>query len=124
MIAATAELKGLRVLVVEDQSILAMAMEGNLHDLGCEVVGPVGRLTAALQLASEEALDAAILDVDLAGTKVFPVAAALQRRGIPFMFLTGFAGATLPAEWRGSLCFGKPLDREDLEKFLRSLSQR
>ncbi len=118
------ESKGLRILLVEDQAMIAMAMEQHLRDLGCAVVGPVARLDAALLLARQEELDAAILDVDLGGIKVYPVAEALRARSIPFMFLTGYSGSTLPVEWHAYLCFGKPFGRDELERFISSLPGR
>jgi CheY-like chemotaxis protein len=79
---------GRRVLVVEDEFLVSLATTDLLESLGCVIVGPAPGLSAALQLAQSEALDAAILDVDLAGKKVWPVAERLQRRSVPFLFLS------------------------------------
>jgi len=79
-----------RILVVEDETILAMMLEDVLLDEGYSVVGPFARVAAALQAAELEALDAALLDVNLAGEMVFPVAEMLARRGIPFLLVTGY----------------------------------
>ena len=79
-----------RILVVEDETILAMMVEDVLLDEGYSVVGPFARVAAALQAAELEALDAALLDVNLAGEMVFPVAEMLARRGIPFLLVTGY----------------------------------
>lgn len=79
-----------RILLVEDETILAMAMEDFLQDAGFSVVGPFGCLKDALQAAEDETLDAALLDVNLAGELVFPVATALERRGVPFLLLSGY----------------------------------
>jgi CheY-like chemotaxis protein len=113
---------GLRVLVVEDQMIVAMEIEGMLRALGCVVLGPVGTLELAVRLGREETLDAAILDVSLDGETIFPVAEELQRRGIPFIFATGYGESILPEKWRGQLHLGKPFNREQLEKLIRSIS--
>jgi DNA-binding response OmpR family regulator len=78
-----------RILVVEDEMFIAVLIEEVLQKLGFVVVGPVGRLDAALRLASREALDGAILDVTIRGGLVFPVAETLLARGMPFVLATG-----------------------------------
>lgn len=82
-------IKGMRVLVVEDEFLVALGLEDHLRTLGCVVVGPAGSLAAAMQAAAYEAVDAAILDICLAGERVFPAAAILHDRGIPFLFCSG-----------------------------------
>jgi DNA-binding response OmpR family regulator len=119
-----ASLAGLRVLIVEDEMIIALEIESMLRALGCEVVGPVGTLKSALRLAHTEALDAAVLDVNLHGEKVFPVADELQARGIPFLFATGYGAWTMPEEWRAPCRLAKPFRCEELEKQMRSISGR
>lgn len=79
-----------RILVVEDETILAMMVEDALLDEGYSVVGPFARVAPALLAAELEALDAALLDVNVAGEMVFPVAEMLARRGIPFLLMTGY----------------------------------
>jgi DNA-binding response OmpR family regulator len=86
-------LAGKRVLVVEDEMLLALDLEEGLREAGCEVVGPAGNLRMALALARSEILDAAILDVNLAGETVFPVAQILADSDVPFVFATAYAGA-------------------------------
>lgn len=113
---------GLRVLLVEDVMIIAMEFEDVLGTLGCVVSGPVGRLSAALRMAQEGAFDIAILDVNLDGEMVFPVAAALRERGIPFAFSTGYGDSSLPPEWRDAPHLGKPVRYEDLIRFLKRAS--
>jgi len=119
---ATNDLKGLRVLLVEDQMIVAMQIEDMLHAAGCEVVGPVGTLQAATALAHEAALDAAVLDVNLDGDKVYPVAEELQARGIPFILATGYGESTLLAKWRDQPRLSKPFLRDHLEQLLRNVA--
>lgn len=114
-----ASLRGLRVLIVEDQMVVAMDIEDALSGLGCAVVGPVGQLDAAVSAAGEEELDAAILDIDINGQPSFPVADKLKARGIPFMFSTGYGGTSLPEQWRGQPRLGKPFRRAELEELLR-----
>src|SRR5215213_151250 len=80
------ELKGLRILVVEDEAAISLLLEDMLLDFGCEVIGPAARLSAALEAVSRESLDIAILDVNVAGEPIYPVAEALDARKIPFVF--------------------------------------
>ena len=82
-------MKGLRVLIAEDNLFAAMELEKVLVDLGYEPVGPVARLEEALRLAQQETLDAALLDVDLRGELVFAVAEELERRRVPVIFASG-----------------------------------
>lgn len=86
-------LAGKRVLIVEDEPILAMALEDMLIALGCEIVGPASRLQPALRLAAETELDAAILDINLHGEHSHPVADVLCGRGVPLLFATGYGAA-------------------------------
>lgn len=79
-----------RVLLVEDEAVIAFAVEDILLDLGCEVVGPAFRLEDAIALAGAETIDAAILDVNLNDQRSYAVADELKRRGIPFLFATGY----------------------------------
>lgn len=112
------------MLLVEDQMIVAMQIEDMLRAAGCEVVGPAGTLQAAIALAHEEGLDAAVLDVNLDGEKVYPAAEELQARGIPFIFATGYGESTLPEKWRDQPRLSKPFRREQLEQLLRSVASR
>jgi CheY-like chemotaxis protein len=79
-----------RALLVEDESIIAMLVEDMLDDLGYEVVGPAGEVGRAVELAEREALDVAVLDIDLNGEAAWPVADALAARGVPFVIMTGY----------------------------------
>src|SRR3954452_13708464 len=82
-----------RVLVVEDEAMIAMLVEDMVLDFGSEVVGPAARMDEAIRLARHAELDAAILDINVGGTVVFPVADVLRERGIPFIFATGYGAA-------------------------------
>ena len=83
-------LLGRRVLIVEDQALLALEMQFAFEDEGAEVLGPALTLEAARAVAlADEPIDAAVLDVDLIGHEVYPVAALLQKRGVPLLFHTG-----------------------------------
>lgn len=105
----TDALSGRRILVVEDESLVAMLLETILSDMGCAVVGPVSNIGDGLQaVAGETALDAALLDVNVAGQEVFPIAEALKARGVPFVFSTGYGESGLPEHWRGHPTVQKP----------------
>lgn len=117
-------LQGVRVLLVENQMIVAMQIEDMLRAAGCDVVGPVDTLQAAITLAHEEALDAVVLDVNLDGEKVYPAAEELQARGIPFILATGYGESTLPEKWRDQPRLSKPFRREQLEQLLSSVVRR
>lgn len=82
-------LQGRNILVVEDESLIALVLMDALEEAGANVVGPCYTLAECLRLANTEVIDAAILDVDLAGQDVFPAADTLRGRGIPFIFHTG-----------------------------------
>lgn len=100
---------GRRVLIVEDESLVAMLLETILSDMGCDVIGPEANVDDGLRIASGTGeLDAALLDVNVAGQEVFPVAEALKARGVPFVFSTGYGEAGLPEHWRGNPTVQKP----------------
>jgi len=108
-------LKGVRILVVEDNFLAAEVVRDLLESGGCSVVGPVGRIADALRLAENEALDGAILDVNLNGERCFPIALALRQRGVPFVFLTGYDDeAIIPVELRPARRLGKPVSGPQL----------
>lgn len=111
----TPGLHGLRILVVEDTLLVAEMIEDALHDLGCDVIGPAPRLQRGLALAGEAGLDGALLDVNLAGERCFPIADALAERGVPFAFLTGYGDAGIPPEYQRVPRLAKPFDLRSLE---------
>ena len=114
------DLAGLRVLVVEDEMLIAAEMEATLEDLGCEVVGPYGRIDQALEAVKTMTVDAAILDVNVRGEMVFPVAEALRVQGVPMVFCTGYADLqTIPEPLQGQVRLSKPCAAATVEKALR-----
>jgi CheY-like chemotaxis protein len=119
--ADTSALVGRRILVVEDEMMIAMLVEDMLAELGCSVVGPAHALDAALDLArTEEGIDAALLDVNLGGQPVFAVADALREKGVPAIFSTGYGDAGLRDVDRGSQVLQKPFRAGDLAKALNA----
>jgi CheY-like chemotaxis protein len=113
-------LAGLRLLVVEDEALVAMALEDMLGDLGCVVVDVAGTLARGVALADELAIDGAILDINLGGEKVFPVCERLAERGVPFVFCTGYGLAGVPADFATAPTLAKPYDEHRLRKLLIS----
>lgn len=112
----------LRVLVVEDNHTIARTLCAALAAAGCTVVGPAGSLEKAQALAENEPFDAAILDVDLSGAKVYPLARRLRQREIPYALLTGFGAEDLAPDLRAGPVFGKPADVDGLRAWLADLA--
>jgi CheY-like chemotaxis protein len=113
-------LRGIRVLLVEDEALVSMLMEDMLADQGCSVVATAPRLDEALAHAQDLSLafDVAVLDLNLAGENTFPVAGALEKRGIPFVFATGYGAGGLPPEWRARPTLQKPFTAADVTAVL------
>ncbi len=116
MIETAEPLQGVRVLLVEDEALVAMLMEDMLTDHGCSIVATAPRLDEALAHAEDLALqfDVAVLDLNLAGESTFAVASALENRNIPFAFATGYGAGGLPPEWRGRPTLQKPFTAGDV----------
>jgi CheY-like chemotaxis protein len=117
----TRSFTGLRVLVVEDEMMVSMLIEDMLTDLGCTVVGPASRLDEAMEIAEQNGLDCAVLDVNLGGQPIFPLADLLRERGRPFAFATGYGDAGLREVDRGSPVLQKPFREGDLARVLGEL---
>jgi DNA-binding response OmpR family regulator len=110
----TTALHGRRILVVEDEELIAMLIEETLIDQGCMVIGPAATLAAALALARDEAIDAAVLDVNLAGARTDAVADLLATRGIPFLFATGYGDRATSSAHAKAPVIGKPFTLDAL----------
>ena len=117
----TTELAGLRVLVVEDEMMVSMLIEDMLSDLGCTVVGPAARLDEAMELARASDIDCAVLDVNLAGQPIYPLADLLRELGRPFAFATGYGDAGVREVDRGTPVLQKPFREGDLARVLTEL---
>jgi DNA-binding NtrC family response regulator len=111
-------LEGRRILVVEDEFLIAMEMEDTLRNLGAEVVGPFARLEPAFAAIHREELHGAILDVKLDGETTDQVAAALVSRGIPVLLTTGFESEQLPSTLQELPRLGKPFDERALRDMI------
>jgi len=106
----------LKVLVVEDESLVALDIENMLEEMGCKVVASVPRLVRALDLASRLDFDLAVLDINLAGEVVYPLAFRLAARKIPFVFSTGYSTASLPPELSDRPILKKPVMLANLKR--------
>lgn len=107
-------LRGLRVMLVEDESQVALLVEAMLEDLGCELVDAAWRAVQAEALAHATRADVAILDVNLAGERVFPTAEVLRRRGVPVVFATGYGQDGVPALFDEAPVLAKPFRQAEL----------
>lgn len=114
-------LAGKRVLIVEDEALVAMLIEGLLEECECSVVGPCSTVEKALEVANSETFDLAVLDVNLRGQMVYPVAEALSERHIPFLLVSGYGDGAIPpghATWK--VCT-KPFKGNDLVRMLSAV---
>lgn len=115
------DLNGKRILIVEDSPLIAAVLEDMLQDLGCIVAGPTGSMAYAMEMAEKEPLDAAVIDINIRGGKVFPVAETLTARNIPFLLASGYADWTLPEHLRERPRLVKPYSAEVVERQLLKL---
>jgi DNA-binding response OmpR family regulator len=114
------DLSGFRIMVVEDETLIAMLVEDMLTDIGYSVVKVVATISQGLAFlaAPDSRIDGAILDVNLGGEKVFPIADVLIERGVPFIFATGYGTAGLEPPYAGRPVIAKPFGSAVLEKAL------
>jgi CheY-like chemotaxis protein len=112
---------GARILVVEDEYLIRMLLEDMLTDLGYGIAGAVGTIAEASALAATADIQCAILDVNLAGQEVYPVAEILAKRGVPFVFVTGYGEGSLAEPYRDRPALQKPFQAEQLKSTLISL---
>ncbi len=110
-----------RILVVDDEPLISMLVEGWLNELGCEVVGPATSAQDGLNLIGSGRLDAAILDINLGGEDSFSVAGALRDIGVPFAFATGDSGVEASAGFKDPILLHKPFDFEEVKSVLAQL---
>lgn len=116
-------LSGRRILVVEDEALVAMLVEDALLDAGATVLGPVASVQEALVLLETETPDVAVLDLNLAGEVSTPVADVLAARGIPFVVATGYGADGLPPGHANAPVLAKPYDPDDLTRALGLLGR-
>ncbi len=115
---ARSRFEGLKILVVEDESIVSFLLEDMLTDIGCQVLGHAAALPEAFKLFDKLQPQAAILDVNLRGEMVFPFAERLEHARVPFLFATGYGAAGIPEQWRRWPVIQKPFQLKTLVKAL------
>lgn len=117
--------RGARVLVVEDESLVAMMLADMLAEIGCEVIGPVGTCAEALRLVDDgHALDLGLLDVNLGGETAYGVADALARRAVPFIFVSGYGASGLDPRYADALVLAKPFEPAMLARVIGEVLER
>jgi CheY-like chemotaxis protein len=113
---------GRRVLIVEDEALIAFLLEEMIQDLGYAVAGVANSLEAAMD-ADPAGYDMVITDVQLQGTQIYPFAVTLAARGTPFAFATGNGGSAIPEAHRGAPLLQKPFQQESLKRVLDAMTQ-
>ncbi|MGY6156302.1 response regulator [Paraburkholderia graminis] len=113
------DLAGLKALVVEDEGSVALLIEDMLESFGCEILASLARVDQACEFASKQIFDFAVLDVNLHGQPVFPVAHILCERLIPFVFSTGYGPGGVPAGFNAPV-LAKPFGIADLRRAVSS----
>ncbi|HET6376900.1 MAG TPA: response regulator [Methylocella sp.] len=111
-------LEGCGVLIVEDEAMVAIVLEDLLLELGCRVVGTVARVETALASVAARNFDVAILDVNLKGESSYPIADALERENMPFLFVTGYGSGAVPGKYRKCAILQKPFKKSELAEML------
>ncbi len=119
----THRLPPLRLLIVEDETLISLLIETVVRELGHDPVAAASNIPAALQAVTECDIDAAVLDVNLGGMLVFPVAEALEARDIPFAFLTGYGAHGIPSRFSYASVTQKPFTEGDLAETMAHLQQ-
>ena len=114
-------LQGLRILVAEDELLILLDIETMLHAIGCTIVGPVATVAAALAVIDQQAIDGALLDMNLHGQRITPAAEKLAARGIPFVLCTGYGREPRDeAVVRDAPRLTKPIDPAQLRTAMRA----
>lgn len=119
-----AVLRGKRLLIVEDEPLIALELEEMVAELGATLAGSVAQIAEALALIEAGSVDAAVLDVNLGRQKVDPVAAALAARGSPFVFTTGYGRVGVPSAYNDHAVVEKPFSRTDVADALAAEIRR
>ena len=107
-----------RILVVEDDPLIAMAVAQMVEECGCDVIGPAAQLDDALMMAKESELEGAVLDIDLGTERVWPLARLLRAAQVPIILATGFSSAEVPEEFWNAPLLPKPVRKSQLRNAL------
>ena len=113
-----------RILIVEDEFLVAMLLEDLLTEMGHQVIGTFAQVDEAMKFANQADVNFAILDINLAGATSFPVAEILRRRGIPFLFASGYGSTGLASAFENELTLQKPYEPAELERAIAEASAR
>jgi DNA-binding response OmpR family regulator len=116
-------LAGTRVLIVEDETLVAMLLEDVLEELGCKVVGPVSRVDAAKDAIEAGRFDCALLDINLRGQPVYPLIKLLDEKSVPFGFVTGYGASGVDEQFKQRPVLQKPFTAHELEAVLSSMTR-
>ena len=115
------DLRGRRILLVEDSPVVAPFTADLLEELGCLVIGPAPNMAAAWELVEAEEFDAAIMDIHIRGDRVFPLCEALEAKRVPFILTSGYADWQIPDKWEDRPRLQKPYTIEEVEQLLSAL---
>jgi CheY-like chemotaxis protein len=116
-----ADLRGRRILVIEDSPVVAPFAAELLQEVGCIVVGPAPNLAAARELIENASFDGALLDVHIRGERIFPICEVLAARDVPFVLTSGYADWSMPEKWRDRPRLQKPYRLEQVQQALEDL---
>ena len=119
--AAKPELKGKRILVIEDSPVVGPFTVDLLTELGFEVAGPAPNMAAARELMEAGGFDGALVDIHIRGERVFPLCDMLEAKGVPFVFTSGYADWQMPEKWQERPRLQKPYTVDQIEQALRAL---
>lgn len=119
--ALSADLRGKRILIVEDEPLVAMEIESQLASTGCEIIGPAATIQTAKRFIADATFNAALIDANLAGHPVHELAAALTQKNIPFAFATGYGREALPLGFRDAPVLTKPFSPNQLRAVIEAL---
>ena len=122
--SARGVMQGNRLLLVEDEALTGMMMSDMLTELGFDVIGPFGRLADAMAAVGREDFQAAVLDVNLDGEMVYPVADAVLARGVPFVFVTGYSAEGIDRRFARVPVLQKPIERQMLQSIFLDAGRR
>ena len=115
------DLRGRRILLVEDSPVVAPFTADLLEELGCLVIGPAPNMAVAWELVEAEEFDAAIMDIHIRGDRVFPLCEALEAKRVPFILTSGYADWQIPDKWEDRPRLQKPYTIEEVEQALSAL---
>ncbi|RYG35099.1 MAG: response regulator [Burkholderiales bacterium] len=116
------QVRGSRVLVVEDQYLIADEVVRLLKSWGAEVLGPARDIDAAISIVEQSRVDLAVLDINMRGRKIYPAADALRKRGIPFVFVSAYDRSEVRADFHNAVFIGKPFPPQTLRSALEDLA--